>query len=60
MKEKRPHIDGHAGDADAVSTISSAGSNSPGFVVLSEVAEGAPLMAVPLGGQEPETDVRYL
>jgi len=44
-----PHINGHAGDADAVSTGYSDG-NVVAFTVRSEVAEGAPLMAVPFCG----------
>ncbi len=36
-----PHINGHSGDADAVSTVRSGG-NSVAFVEHPEVAEGAP------------------
>jgi len=53
-----PHINGHAGDADVVSTVFSSG-NSITFVECSEVAEWAPLMAVPLCGfQELREEIR--
>jgi hypothetical protein len=45
-----PHINGHAGDADVVSTVRSAG-NGIAFVEHSAVVGWAPLMAVPMCGQ---------
>ena len=42
-----PHIKGHAGDADVVSTSCSDGTVIA-FVERPEVAEGAPLMAEPM------------
>ena len=44
-----PHINGHAGDADAVSTVCSDG-KVVAFVERPEMTEGAPLMAVPFCG----------
>ncbi len=45
---KRPHIKGHAGDADAVSTDRDFG-KSTAFVDRPEMLQGAPLMAKTFG-----------
>ncbi len=45
----RAHINGHAGDADAISIVCSDG-NDVAFVERPEMTEGAPLMAVPFCG----------
>ncbi len=57
-----PHINGHAGDADVVSTVFSF-SNAIAFVERPAVVEWAPLMAVPFcgfgcGGIDPKQDQR--
>ena len=52
--DKRPHINGHAGDANAVSTVCSDG-NVAAFVESSEAAGWAPLMAVPFCGSHPNS-----
>jgi len=49
----RAHINGHAGDATAVSTVCSDG-HDVAFVERPEVPEGAPLMAEPMCGRRPE------
>jgi len=48
-----PHIKGHAGDADVVSTVRSAGKDVA-LVERPEVVLGAPLMAKPMCGRRPE------